>query len=153
MAAESTETSDDSTKPTILVVEDNQVIIRSYRHIFFSMQALKPYGLMEFESAWLAMEWLAKVPDARKPVVIILDWVMEGFDGMNLLEKLKQDSRWKDIPVLMVTSNRDKASVVEACRMGVRDYLIKPLQPMILAKKIGKILANPQETAGQASPS
>lgn len=60
------------------------------------------------------------------PDVILLDLHMPVMDGFKALSALKKDKTIKDIPVIMLTSNKEKGTVFEAMRHGVADYIIKP---------------------------
>ena len=131
---------EDASKPAILVVEDNAVYRKSYQHLFSSAPYFQAYRLVCRDTAWLGLQWLQLAPDGDLPKAILLDWVMEGMDGMDFLRAVKAEERLKAIPVLMVTSNRERSEVARACAMGVRDYLIKPIQPPVLEKKLQKIL-------------
>ncbi len=63
---------------------------------------------------------------------ILLDRNLPRMDGMALLRKLKADSRFEPIPVIMETSTGDEASVREGLNAGSYYYLTKPFQPQLL---------------------
>jgi DNA-binding response OmpR family regulator len=128
-------------KPIILIVEDNKVLVSTYQQMFLTVKELKAFQLVLYESAWLAMEWLNLLEDGEKPAAAILDWVMDGMNGLDLLDAMKKNPKWKDVPVLMVTSTGQRAKVALACTMGVDDYLLKPIQVKILVKKLQNLLS------------
>lgn len=130
-------------KPIILVVEDNKTLASTYNQMFLTVRELKAYRVVLFESAWLALEWLNALTEAEKPAAAILDWMMEGMSGLDLLETMRKHEQWKDIPVIMVTSNSQRAKVSQACAVGVDDYLLKPLQTKVLVKKLQNLLSSP----------
>lgn len=67
--------------------------------------------------------------------LILLDWHMPEMNGMELLIALKQDERYKHIPVTMVTTELEREHIVEAIDRGARNYLVKPfLQEELIAK-------------------
>ena len=70
------------------------------------------------------------------PDVILLDLCMPVMDGFEVLAALRRDKMTRDIPVIMLTSNKAKESVVEAMRHGVIDYIVKPYNPDKLNLKI-----------------
>ncbi len=70
------------------------------------------------------------------PDVILLDLHMPVMDGFKVLSALKKDKTTKDIPVIMLTSNKEKDTVIEAMRHGVVDYIVKPHHPDKLNRKI-----------------
>jgi len=70
------------------------------------------------------------------PDAILLDLHMPVMDGFKVLSALKKDKTTKDIPVIMLTSNKEKETVMEAMRHGVIDYIVKPYNPDKLNLKI-----------------
>ena len=70
------------------------------------------------------------------PDVILLDLHMPVMDGFEVLGALRRDKTTRDIPVIMLTSNKEKDTVVEAMRHGVVDYIVKPYNPDKLNLKI-----------------
>lgn len=68
--------------------------------------------------------------------LVLLDINMPGISGLDLLKIIKADSRWKAIPVMMVTSETERASVITAIQAGATSYLAKPFAPEDLIKKI-----------------
>lgn len=70
------------------------------------------------------------------PDVILLDLHMPVMDGFEVLGALRWDKTTHDIPVIMLTSDKEKETVVEAMRHGVIDYIVKPYNPDKLNLKI-----------------
>lgn len=63
--------------------------------------------------------------DRFDPDLVLLDVSMPGMDGLTLLERLRQEPRWKALPVVMMTAICDEESVRRARRLGVCEYLVK----------------------------
>lgn len=70
------------------------------------------------------------------PDVILLDLLMPVMDGFEVLAALRRDKVTRVIPVIMLTSSKEKDNVVEAMRHGVVDYIVKPYNPDKLNLKI-----------------
>jgi two-component system chemotaxis response regulator CheY len=68
--------------------------------------------------------------------VVITDWNMPNMDGLQLLQEIR--SRNKDVPVIMITTEAERARVVLAIQHGVSDYLVKPFTPDGLKEKLEK---------------
>jgi CheY-like chemotaxis protein len=61
------------------------------------------------------------------PAVILLDLKMPRVDGFEVVKKMKADERFRDIPVVMLTSSGEERDVQESYRLGVNAYVVKPL--------------------------
>ena len=59
------------------------------------------------------------------PDAILLDIMMPYMDGMEVLEALQKNEKWKNIPVLMLTNLSEKENIQKALKFGAKDYLIK----------------------------
>lgn len=77
-----------------------------------------------------------EIAKSYNPDVILLDLHMPVMDGFAVLSTLRKDKITKDIPVIMLTSNKEKKTVVEAMRHGVVDYIVKPYNADKLNLKI-----------------
>ncbi|HET6250847.1 MAG TPA: response regulator [Tepidisphaeraceae bacterium] len=60
-----------------------------------------------------------------RPDVIVLDVLMPGMDGMQVLRRLRGRSETAKTPVILLTATSEKPVVMEAARLGVRDYILK----------------------------
>jgi two-component system chemotaxis response regulator CheY len=66
-----------------------------------------------------------------------MDISMPGMDGMEFLKKVKASgSSYREIPIIMVTTESEKSSIVKAIQAGVSNYLLKPFSTEELTKKI-----------------
>ena len=119
-------------KRTILVVDDEPFILHSIVYM------LKREGF-ETLSATDGAEGL-RVAASEKPDLILLDVTMPVMDGRQTLIKLRQQPETAKIPVIMVTAEAGKATVVEIIKAGVSDYILKPFSPAVLMEKINKVL-------------
>lgn len=117
----------------ILLVDDfatmRKLISRMLNNIGF-------YNIEEVDDGVPALE---KVKEGNIDFVIS-DWIMPGMDGLSLVKAIKADEDIKHIPVLIITSQVDKADVVEILRSGAADFLGKPFNAKILEDKLQKIL-------------
>lgn len=68
--------------------------------------------------------------------LILLDWNMPGMNGFEMLKTIKEDPRFKSIPVMMVTSETGSESIIKAIQAGAAHYLIKPFTIEELTKRI-----------------
>jgi two-component system, response regulator len=61
------------------------------------------------------------------PRMVLLDLKMPLMDGLQVLERMKSDSRTKTIPVVMMTSSREEGDLLTSYRLGVNSYVVKPV--------------------------
>lgn len=74
------------------------------------------------------------------PHLIILDIMMPGMNGDEVLEELKKDNRLKDIPVIMLTAKDTQADRTSSLQRGAYEYISKPLDMDILLRQIRNVL-------------
>ncbi len=90
----------------------------------------------EAENVSMALDVMAK----NKIDFVILDWNMPNTPGIDLLKAIRSSQRWKELPVLMVTSEAEQDKIIEAIKAKVSGYIIKPVKTAILAEKINKAI-------------
>lgn len=94
------------------------------------------YKILLMKSGVQALGYLKCFP---KPDVILLDMIMPGTSGVDMLKALKQDPKLSDIPVLFMTSMGDFNNEVEAYSLGAVDILQKPINPELIRAKMKRL--------------
>lgn len=117
-------------KKKILCVDDSTII----RKIMRASIEILNYSLLEASGGTEALDVLAK--ERESIVLILLDLNMPGMSGFEFLKTIKKDNLYKDIPVMMVTTEGEKENIVKAVQAGVANYLLKPFTSEELTKKI-----------------
>jgi DNA-binding response OmpR family regulator len=87
-----------------------------------------------------------QVARTKTPDLILLDMVMPGMSGVEVLMALKGDSSLKSIPVLIVTASAQKAEAEKAIELGAADYLIKPFHVHDLHEAVTSLLGDVPDT-------
>ncbi len=72
----------------------------------------------------------------ESPDVVLLDLVMPGMDGIQLLERIKADEGLRHLPVIVISGVDDAESIVRCIEMGAEDFLPKPFDPVILRARV-----------------
>jgi len=81
----------------------------------------------------------------NEPVHLVLaDWQMSPVDGLELLQYVRSQDKFKGLPYIMVTAEGTKEKVVEAIKAGVDNYLVKPLTPVEIQNKVYGVLLQKQ---------
>jgi CheY-like chemotaxis protein len=78
---------------------------------------------------------------SQSPDVVFLDLKMPVMDGIEVLETLRADSSYQALPVIVMSAAGDTAMVQRAISLGISDYLVKPLRPLTVDKRIPNVLA------------
>lgn len=116
----------------VYCVEDDE----SIRQLI--VYALKNDGF-EAEGFEDGNKFLSKV-HSLMPDLILLDIMLPGEDGLEILEKLKTDSTLKNIPVIMLTAKTSEFDKVKGLDMGADDYISKPFGVMELISRVKAVL-------------
>ena len=74
---------------------------------------------------------------------ILLDWYLStSMTGLEVLKEIRKDEKLKHLPIIMVTSESDKISVVEAMKHGANDFVVKPIDEKSFKEKVLKVIAS-----------
>jgi len=119
----------------VLVVDD----FPTMRKII--MNLLKQLGFKRIKEADNG-EHALSIIKAGSVDFVITDWNMPKMNGIDLLKSIRADSGLKSMPVLMVTAEADKSSIVQAIQAGVNNYIVKPFTAETLKEKIEKVFVN-----------
>jgi len=103
----------------ILAVEDDEIILKALQYY------LKLYGF-KVDVAGDGPTAIKMAQD-KKPELILLDWMMPGMDGMEVLSELKHDDSTSSIPVFMLTGRGMIGDLDQAFTLGADDYITKPM--------------------------
>jgi two-component system phosphate regulon response regulator PhoB len=76
----------------------------------------------------------------ERPAMMVLDLMLPGLSGYEVLEQLRADDATRAIPVLMLTARRDEQDRIRGLTLGADDYLTKPFSPQELVLRVGAIL-------------
>jgi putative two-component system response regulator len=112
---------------SILIVDDNLVSLKQ-----ISAQLAKNYEISLAKSGELALQICAR----ELPDLILLDVEMPDMDGFETIARLKEDFRFKNIPVIFLTGNHDAATEVRCLESGAMDFITKPANIDILHHRI-----------------
>ena len=82
------------------------------------------------------------------PELVILDIMLPGMDGMEILSKMKRDGRLEDIPVIMATAKGTEYDKVQGLDAGADDYITKPFGMLELVSRVKAVLRRSQKYSG-----
>ncbi len=112
---------------TLLVVDDNEM----NRDMLSRRLARKGYQVKVAEDGEQALAMVGE----EAVDLILLDIMMPGIDGVEVLKTLRQTRSQTDLPIIMATAKAESKDMVEALSYGANDYVVKPLDfPVVLAR-------------------
>ena len=117
---------------TVLIVDDELAI----RDMLRMALEIAEYRCIEAENIQQAY---ALVVDER-PDIILLDWMLPGGSGLELLRRLKRDESTQEVPVIMLTAKTTEDNVIQGLDVGADDYITKPFAPRELIARIRALL-------------
>ena len=81
-----------------------------------------------------------------RPHIVILDWQMPGIDGAEFMRRVRSPANFSypGVPIIMLTGHGERSRVAEAVRLGVHEFLLKPVSSAALRDCIVSVLANPR---------
>lgn len=85
-----------------------------------------------------------------RPSIIVLDLMLPGMSGFEVLEQLRADDSTRDVAVLMLTARKDEPDRIKGLSLGADDYITKPFSPQELVLRVGAILRRIQQGQQQA---
>ena len=94
------------------------------------------YEISKAKSGKQALEMI----EERRPDLVLMDISMPDMDGYEVVEKIRENADWADIPVVFLTADADSESEMKAFKLGAMDFIRKPFDPNILITRMDRIL-------------
>ena len=126
----------------ILIVddyEDNRYTLK---------RRLKRDGYLDCQEAESGLQAI-KMLEAEPFDLMLLDLMMPGMDGFQVLEHIKQQERFRHLPIIMISAADDLAKVAKGIELGAEDYLAKPFNPVILRARVQSALEKREKSLAQ----
>jgi len=121
-------------KNTVLSIDDSSTT----RKIIKKSLASLGYEFLEATDGANGLEVLNR--HYEEVCIILLDWNMPGMNGIEFLEAINAKTIFRSIPIIMVTTEAEKANVVKALKLGVKNYILKPFTDEELILKVKQCL-------------
>ena len=120
----------------ILVVDDNQYMRKTVRNLLVNCD------IYEANDGIAALDAIRSIA----PDVVILDWEMPLLSGAELVRIVRSPGVFPmpDVPIIMLSGHGERWRVVEAVRLGVHEYLIKPVSAKALYDRLVSIVIQPR---------
>jgi len=119
-------------KSTVLIVDDEFAI----RDMLRMALEMADFRCVEAEDIKQAYQLILD----EKPAIVLLDWMLPGGNGLELLRRLKRDDITREVPVIMLTAKTAEDNVIQGLDVGADDYITKPFAPRELIARIRALL-------------
>jgi two-component system, chemotaxis family, chemotaxis protein CheY len=130
------------TKKNVLVVDDSTPIRMKLKSI------LREMGCKTLMEAVDGKEALAVLAD-NKVDLVLSDWNMPNLDGRGLVDVMKQTEKLSKIPIIMISTEAEKAGILDLLMRGVSGYIVKPFTDNTVKERILAILNPPSKKLDQ----
>jgi len=118
---------------SIMIVDDSRIMRSTVKGVFSGIaSACKFVEAQDGEEALALLE-------TETIHLILLDWNMPKLSGIDFLKQVRAMEQYKDIPIIMVTSEAAKFNVIEALKNGATDYITKPINLELFKSKLTKL--------------
>ena len=117
----------------ILVIDDDEINLQMAKMI---LEKKLPCRVITCDNGVQGIEIMQR----QYIRLVLLDIVMPFFDGIQTLEKIREDPKLKNMPVIMLTASVDKKHIAKAIQLGIKDYVKKPFMPDELVSRVSKKL-------------
>lgn len=118
----------------VLIVED-EIHIQRLTKLILEKAGFEVTAASSGEEAMAAIENVSKKFD-----LVLLDIMMKGVDGLQVLKVIRQNQKYTSLPVVMLTAIAQEAVVLKGIQLGARDYIRKPFHPKDLLDRIKRLL-------------
>jgi two-component system chemotaxis response regulator CheY len=118
----------------VLVVDDSRIMRNIVKNIFNDMKI--PVTYFEAGSGKEALRCMRR----QGVDLVLLDWNMPELSGLEFLKVVRTRKEYKNLPIVMVTSESARYNVIEALKAGATDYVVKPINERVFMEKMWKIM-------------
>lgn len=116
----------------VLVVEDDKHISKLIKY------NLEKAGFLC--AVCITGEDALEILDSQAVALIILDIMLPRMDGFEFCRKVRQDTRWQGLPVIMLTARGEEVDRIVGLELGADDYMVKPFSPRELVLRVRAVL-------------
>lgn len=118
---------------SIVIVEDDPIVSRLLSTAFKQ----RGFDVTIAPDGRYAMEMIEK---SASPMLVLLDIILPFYDGFEILNSIRANPNWQNVPIIMLTSKTQEQTVVRAFEHGADDYITKPFQIEELMARVRRLL-------------
>jgi two-component system chemotaxis response regulator CheY len=123
----------------VLIVDDEHYTRKVIRTLLLSIGCTKIHEANDGASGLDAIA-------AAAPDIVLLDWEMPGLDGAEFVRRVRSPAAfpYPNVPIIMLSGHGERSRVLEAVRLGVHEFLLKPVSSSALQTRILSVLTKPR---------
>jgi two-component system chemotaxis response regulator CheY len=123
----------------VLIIDDEYYTRKVIRTLLLAMGCTKIHEASDGASGLQAIRSL-------DPDIVLLDWEMPGIDGAEFVRRVRSPEAFPlpNVPIIMLTGHGERSRVMEAVRLGVHEFLLKPVSSNALQARILSVLTKPR---------
>ncbi len=123
-----------SSETKVLIVDDMLTMRKIVRKTVFDLGLKNTVEAPDGAAAWAEVE---KTFSTNTPFqLIISDWNMPVLTGIELLKKVRSNEKTRNVPFVFLTAESEKNQILEAMKLGVTTYILKPFTPATFKEKL-----------------
>src|SRR6266436_8690082 len=124
----------------ILVIDDEHYTRKVIRALLISI------GVKKIQEACDGHAGLDAICTAV-PDIVLVDWEMPGLDGPGFVRAVRSPDTFPfpDVPIIMLTAHGERSRVIEAARLGINEYLLKPVSSQSLQARLLAVITHPRK--------
>ena len=116
-----------------LVIEDEPMVRLLLKRL---LTRFFPHNVLEAEDGEAGLA----IVERERPAVVFVDIFMPKLDGVAFLERLRANPEFADMPVIAISSAKDRELVLKLMELGISDYLVKPLEMVPTHRRLELLL-------------
>ncbi len=124
----------DNKRTTVVIIDDDAF----QQKIIKDCLKDEPYKIISILHGEPALTFLLR----NQPDLILLDINMPDFSGIEILQRIKSYKHLSGVPIIMVTSDQTRDTILECIRKGATNYIVKPFTQSLLIEKVSTALKN-----------
>jgi two-component system, chemotaxis family, chemotaxis protein CheY len=130
----------------VLVVDDEFYTRKVIRTLLWSIGVTDVRDANDGASGLEAVRSMA-------PDIVLLDWEMPGMNGAEFMRRVRAPGEfpYPDVPIIILTGHGERSRVLEAMRLGVHEFLLKPVSGRTLHSRLVSVLARPRQMVKQGA--
>jgi DNA-binding response OmpR family regulator len=125
---------------SVLIVEDDEMLVKVLERLL----SVSGFEVEAADNGETALE----LAEATQPDLMILDCMLPGMHGFEILRRMKESDALKGIPVILLSAQDREEDIVRGLSLGASDYIVKPFKAKELVARVVRAFENARTAVG-----